>query len=179
MLSCGLLFAMLRTAAHQAPLSFTISWSLLRFMSIEYLLEFARTHVHWVGDALQPSHSLWLSSPFAFSLSQHQGLFQLAGFSHQVAKVLEKHQHQFSQWIFRVDFFENWVIWSPYSPRDSLESSIAPQFESINSSAPAPQFESWRLPVALISAHLNFPSIFHYRAFQSSACLWISARTKR
>jgi len=44
-------------------------------------------------------------SPLAFSLSQHQGLFQLVGFSHQVAKVLELQlQHQSFQWIFRVDF---------------------------------------------------------------------------
>ena len=37
------------------------------------LLEFTQTHVHWVGDAIQPSHPL--SSPFpAFNLSQHQSL---------------------------------------------------------------------------------------------------------
>ena len=41
--------------------------------------------VHWVGDAIQPSHPLLSSSPPAFSLSQHQGLFQWVGSSHQVA----------------------------------------------------------------------------------------------
>ena len=40
------------------------------------LLEFMQTHVHWVGDAIQPSHSLSSSSPPAFNLSQHQGLFK-------------------------------------------------------------------------------------------------------
>ena len=40
------------------------------------LPEFTQTHVHWVGDAIQPSHSLSSSSPSAFNLSQHQGLFQ-------------------------------------------------------------------------------------------------------
>ena len=42
---------------------------------LHYLLELARTHVHWVGHAVQPSCPL--SSPFppAFHLSQHQGLF--------------------------------------------------------------------------------------------------------
>ena len=41
-----------------------------------YLLEFAQIHVHWVGDAIQPSHPLPLSSPLALNLSQHQVLFQ-------------------------------------------------------------------------------------------------------
>ena len=52
------------------------------------LPEFTQTHVHRVGDAIQPSHPL--SSPFppAFYLSQRQGLFQWVSFSYQVAKVL-------------------------------------------------------------------------------------------
>ena len=53
------------------------------------LLEFPQVHVHWVGDAIQPSHPLLPSSLFAFSLSWHQGLFQWVGYSHQVAKVLD------------------------------------------------------------------------------------------
>ena len=40
------------------------------------LMEHAQTHVHGVGDAIQPSHSLSFPSPPAFNLSQHQGLFQ-------------------------------------------------------------------------------------------------------
>ena len=52
------------------------------------LLEFTQTHVHWVGDAIQPSHPLSSPSP-AFNLSQHQGLFQWVSSLHQVAKVLE------------------------------------------------------------------------------------------
>ena len=40
------------------------------------LPEFSQTHVHWVGDPIQPSHPLWSPSPPAFSLSQHQSLFQ-------------------------------------------------------------------------------------------------------
>ena len=44
---------------------------------------------HWVGDAIQPSHPLSSPSPPAFSLSQHQGLFQWVSSSHQVAQVLE------------------------------------------------------------------------------------------
>ena len=58
------------------------------------LPEFTQTHVHWVGDAVQPSHPLSSPSP-AFSLSQHQGLFKWVSSPHQVAKGLEfQLQHQ-------------------------------------------------------------------------------------
>ena len=49
------------------------------FPVLHYLLEFAQTHVHWVDDAIQPSHPLLPPSPSALSLSQHQGLFQWVG----------------------------------------------------------------------------------------------------
>ena len=58
------------------------------FPVLHYLLEFAQAHVHWFGDASQPSHPL-PPSPFAFNLSQDQGLFQWVSSSHQVAKVLD------------------------------------------------------------------------------------------
>ena len=61
------------------------------------LPEFTQTHVYWVSDVIQPSHSLSSPSPPAFNLSQHQGLFQWAGSPHQMAKVLEfQFQHQSS-----------------------------------------------------------------------------------
>ena len=69
--------------------------SMLVLPVLHYFLKFAQTHVHWVGDAIQPSHPLSLTSPPALNLSQHQGLFQWVGSSHQVAKVLELQlQHQ-------------------------------------------------------------------------------------
>ena len=39
--------------------------------------EFTQTHVHWVGDAIQPYHPLSFPSPPALNLSHHQGLFQM------------------------------------------------------------------------------------------------------
>ena len=85
-------------------------------------------------DATQPSHPLLSPSPPAFNLSQHQGLFKWFGSSHQVAKVLELHlQQQPFQWIFRVYFLRDGLASSPCSPRDSQESSLAPQFKGINS----------------------------------------------
>ena len=69
------------------------------------LPEFTQTHVHWVGDTIQPSHPLSSPSPPAFNLSQYQGLFKWVSSSHQVVKVLEfQLQHQSFQWIFRTDF---------------------------------------------------------------------------
>ena len=67
--------------------------------------ELAQTHVHRVGDDIQPSHPLLSPSPRALNLSQHQGLFKWVSSSHQVAKALEfQLQHQSFQWIFRTDF---------------------------------------------------------------------------
>ena len=65
------------------------------------LLESTQTRVHWVSDAIQPSHPLLSPSPPNFSLSQHQGLFQWVSSLHQVAIILEfQLQHQSFQWIF-------------------------------------------------------------------------------
>ena len=69
------------------------------------LPEFTQTHVHWVGDAIHPSHSLLSPSPPAFNLSQHQGLFKWVSSLHQVAKVLEfQLQHQSFQWFINSDW---------------------------------------------------------------------------
>ena len=100
------------------------------------LLEFTQTHVHWAGDATQPSHPLSSPSPPALNLSHHQGLFQWVSSSHEVAKVLEfQLQYQSFQWTPRTDLLQNGLVEPPCSPRDSQESSPTPQFKSINSSA--------------------------------------------
>ena len=97
------------------------------------LPELAQTHVHWVGDSIQPSHPLSSPSPPAFSLSQHQGLFHWVSSSHQMAEVLEfQLQHQSFQWRLMINFFWDSLFWSPCCPRDSPPT---PQFKSINSSA--------------------------------------------
>ena len=53
--------------------------------------ESTQTHVHWVGDAIQPSHPLSSPSPPAFNLSHHQVFFQWVSYSRRVAKILEFH----------------------------------------------------------------------------------------
>ena len=84
------------------------------------LPEFTQTHVHRIGDAIQPSHPLSSPSPPAPNPSQHQGLFKWVSSSHQVAKVSEfQFQHQSFQWIYRTNFLQDGLIRSPCSPRDS------------------------------------------------------------
>ena len=103
----------------QASLSITNSQSLLKLMSIK---------------SVMPSNYLSSPSPPTLNLSQHWGLFQWVSSLHQIAKVLEHQvQHQSFQWIFRTDFLQDWLVWSPWSARDSRESSPTPQFKSINS----------------------------------------------
>ena len=58
------------------------------FLVLHHFLELAQTHVHRVGDAIQPSRPLLSPSPPAFNFSQHQGLFQWVGSSHQVGQSI-------------------------------------------------------------------------------------------
>ena len=68
------------------------------------LPEFTQTHVHQLGDAIQPSHPLLSPSPPAPNPSWHQGLFQWVNPSHEVAKVLEfQLQHKSFHWAPRTD----------------------------------------------------------------------------
>ena len=81
--------------------------SMPSFPVLHHALEFAQTHIHWVSDAIQPSHPLLPTSPLALNLSPCQGLFQWVGSSHRVAKVLEVQlQHQSFQWNFRKWIFQ-------------------------------------------------------------------------
>ena len=98
------------------------------------LPESTQTHVHCVGDAIQPSQPLSSPSPPALNLSQHQGLLKWVSSLHQVGKVLEfQLQHQSFQWTPRTDLLLDGLVGSPCSPRDPQESSPTPQFKNINS----------------------------------------------
>ena len=104
------------------------------FPVLYYLPEFTQTHVHWVADAIQPSHPLSppSSPPSIFpnirvssnesALRIRWPMFWSFGFTHQSF-----------QWIVRVDFLQDWLVWSSCFPRDSWESP-ALEFENINSS---------------------------------------------
>ena len=88
--------------------------SLLNFMSIELVM---------LSNHLRLCCPLFLLPSIFLSIS----LFHRVSSFHQVAKVLELQlQHQSFQWMFRVDFLLDWLVWSPCSPRDSQESSPTP-----------------------------------------------------
>ena len=75
------------------------------FPLLHYLPELSQTHVHWVGDAIQPSQPLSSPSPPDFSFSQQQEVFSNKFLFTSGAQVLELQlQHQSFQWRFRVDF---------------------------------------------------------------------------
>ena len=84
-------------------LSYPMDYSMPGFPVHQCFPEFVQTHVHWVNDAIQPSHPLSSPSPPFLNLSQHQGLFKWVSSSHKVAQVLEL-QHKSFQWILRVEF---------------------------------------------------------------------------
>ena len=112
------LFATPWTVVHQASLSFTISQSLFKLMSIESVIpsnhlpskcfwdQTISGVLGWYGHRpIQTSHPLWPPFPLALSLCWYQGFFQWVGSLHQVTKVLEfQLKHQSFQRIFRVDF---------------------------------------------------------------------------
>ena len=85
-----------RSVAQSCPtLCNPMDCSMLGLPLHHQLLQFTQTHIHRVGDAIQPFHPLLSPSPLAFNLSQHQGLFQSVSSLRQVAKVLELQlQHQ-------------------------------------------------------------------------------------
>ena len=98
------------------------------------LPEFPQTHVHWVGDAIQPSHPLFSPSS-AFNLSQHQGLFQWVTSSHQVAKYWSFNFSISSsnEYSGLISLRMNWM--DLLAVQETLqESSPTQQFKSINSS---------------------------------------------
>ena len=97
------------------------------------LPDFTQTHVHRVGDAIQPSHPLSSLSPPAPNPSQHQSfpMSQLFTTGGQILRF--QLQHQSFQWTPRTDRLSDGLVGSPCSPRDSQESSPTPHFKSINS----------------------------------------------
>ena len=97
---------------------------------LHYLPESAQIHVHWVSDAIQPSHPLSSPSHFAFNLSQNQGLFQWVSSSHQVAKVLELASASvlsmtiWDWFSFRTDWFDLLAVQGILRWLDSITDSM-------------------------------------------------------
>ena len=121
------------------------------FPVFHYIPEFVQTHVHWVNDAIQPSHPLLPSSPPALNLSQHQDPFQWAGCLHQMAKLLAL---QLSLWV--------WFI------------EIAPVSEIIWNSS----FSAWFISLKIMtskSIHVvtNIPPLILYKCTCEKSTFWL------
>ena len=100
------------------------------------LPEFTQTHVHWVSDAIQPSHPLSSPSPPAFNLSQHQGFFQMSQFFASSGQSVGVSASASVLPMNIQDWFPlGWTSWISLQFKDPQESSPTPQFKSINSSA--------------------------------------------
>ena len=74
LLLCGVFFHCCSVALLCLTLCHRMDCSMPGILTLRYLAEFAQTHVHWIGNAIQPPHLQSFPSPPAFSLSQHQGL---------------------------------------------------------------------------------------------------------
>ena len=102
------------------------------FPVLHYLLGFAEIHVHWVSDAIQPSHPLSPPSP-VLNLSQHQSLFQWVSSFHRWPKYWS-----FSFSISPSNEYSGLIClrfyWFDLLAVQGQESSSTPQLESINSS---------------------------------------------
>ena len=100
------------------------------------LPEFTQTHVHRIGDAIQPSHPLSSPSPPAFNLSQHQGSFLVSQFFASGGQSIGGSASASVLPMNIQDWFPlGLTVGSPCSLKDSQESSPTPQFKSISSSA--------------------------------------------
>ena len=109
--------------------------STLDSSALYYLPEFAQTHIHWLDDAIQSSHPLLLSSPIAFSLSQHQSLFQCQLFASDSQSIgasasVSVHPLNIQDW-----FPLGLVGLISFLSTGFSRVFSAPQFESINSLA--------------------------------------------
>ena len=96
------------------------------------LPKLAQTHVHWVSDAIQPSHPLSSPSSPVFNLSQHQGLFQWVSSSHQVAKSIGVSASASVPPMNTQDWYP--LGWTDWISLQSKGLSPTLQFKSINSS---------------------------------------------
>ena len=76
------------------------------------LPELTEIHVHWVGDAIQPSHPLSSPSPPTFNHSQHQGLFKWVSSSHQVAEVISQRLSFRAVFLFPQDLMQDPALYS-------------------------------------------------------------------
>ena len=154
------------------------------------LLEFTQTHVHWVGDTIQPSHPL--SSPYspAFNLSHHQGLFQWVSSLHQWPKywsfsfsISPSSEH--SGLIFRMDWLDLLAVQGTLKnllQHRSSKASILQRLAFFTVQLSHPYMTTgktialtiWTCEGKVVSLLFNMPSRFVIAFLPRSKCLLIS-----
>ena len=103
---------------------------------LHYLPQFAQIYVHWVSDAISPSHSLMCHSLLLSIFPSLKVFFNDSLFVPPGGQKYWTFSFSISPYIlFRADFLQDRLVCFPYSPRDSQEASPTPQFKSIHSSA--------------------------------------------
>ena len=129
------------SVAQSCPIFATHGLQHLRLPCLSPALKLAQTHVHLVGDAIQPSHPLLPNSPLTLNLSQHQGLFQGVSSSHQVAKLFGGQRVSASASVLPMNIqdwfplgFTGWISWQSSG---LLRVFPTRQLKTINSLAPS------------------------------------------
>ena len=127
------------------------------FPVLHYLTKFAQTHIHWVSDAIQPSHPLLPPSPLALNLSQHQSqLFASGGPSTGASASAPILSMNFQHW-----FPLGLTGWSPCCPRDSCKNNGAQISPSCSSQCGSlfSGWRYWRKPEMLITVGSKEPPL--------------------
>ena len=123
--------------------------------------EFTQTHVHRVGNAIQPFHPLSSPSTPTPNPSQHQDLFQPVNYLHEVAKELEfQLQNQSFQWTLRTDLLYDGLAGSTCNPVDSQVYAPTSQFKSIKFS---------------VLSFLHSPTLTSIHDHWKNHSLWVSS----
>ena len=138
------------------------------FPVLHHILELAQTYVHWIDDAIEPSHPLSPPSPPALSLFQHQGLFQRVSSSHQVAKVASVSASVLPMNI-KGWFPLDWLVWSLCYPRDLQQVFCSTTFWKHQFFGT--QFSLWS-NFHFHTRLLEKPKLWLFRPLSAKWCLW-------
>ena len=138
----------------------------------------------WCHPTISSSVASFFSYPQSLPASGSFPMSRLFTSGNQILEL--QFQHQSFQWIFRIDFLWDLLVWSPCSPRDSQESSATSKFETINSLAlsllhgPTHRHTgpikvivlsmwTWSLPIPMCDLYLFlFPAAWYEQAW----CPW-------
>ena len=112
-----------------------MDWSMPGLPVPHHLLEFVQVHVHWIDNAIQPFHLLLPSSPLAFNLSQHQGLFSWVR-SFPVSQLFASGSQSIRASALASVLPMSIQGWFPFSSVQFRRSVVSDSYDPINRSTP-------------------------------------------